>query len=172
VAVLPRPPSRHVRRPGEAIAIVDLDDAGGRVASPRVGPQARRRLGAAALGATIGLTIALWPAPLARSAVRAAASPSPGPASAAADVLLGSTDTLLRLPSGVVGVDLAAIPDRLLNDQPAARLRIPVFIRGTRGIASVDAPAEISWTEAGYWYWMRSSDLSITQLIDLASALR
>ena len=86
--------------------------------------------------------------------------------------LLGPTDVLLRLPSGVVGVDLAAIPDRLLNDQPAARLRIPVFIRGTRGIASVDAPSEISWTEAGYWYWMRSSDLSISQLIDLASALR
>jgi hypothetical protein len=115
----------------------------------------------------------LWPASPARAPLaRDATSASPAAASVAAGVLMGSTDTLLRLPSGVVGVDLAAIPDRLLNDQPAARLRIPVFIRGTRGIASVDAPSEISWTEAGYWYWMRSSEMSISQLVDLASALR
>jgi hypothetical protein len=72
----------------------------------------------------------------------------------------------------VSGVHLAAIPDRLLNDPPAARLRIPVLVRGTTGIASFDAPFEIAWTEDGYWYWMRASDLTVSQLVDLASALQ
>jgi hypothetical protein len=138
---------------------------------PRVGGRARRRIGAAAVGATIGLALVLWPAPPARPAARPVAS-SAAVASVATGTLVGSTDPVLELPSGVLGVDLAAIPDRLLNDPPAARLRLAVSVRGTRGIASIDAPAEISWSEAGYWYWMRSSDLSISQLIDLAGALR
>lgn len=78
----------------------------------------------------------------------------------------------LALPPGVIGVDLAAIPDQLLNDQPAARLRIGVNIRFTSGLASVDAPSEIAWTESGYYYWLRSPTLSISQLIEVASALR
>ena len=78
----------------------------------------------------------------------------------------------LALPAGLDGVDLAAIPDRLLNDPPDARLGLAVDVRGTKGIASTDAPFEIAWSEAGYWYWMRSGHMPVPRLIEIAGALQ
>ncbi|HEX9436629.1 MAG TPA: hypothetical protein VGA16_05650 [Candidatus Limnocylindria bacterium] len=118
----------------------------------------------------LGLAVSLWPATAPRPIPSATNAP-PAVGSSSVRPAVGATDPTLSLPAGVIGVDLAAIPDRLLNDPPAARLRLAVPIRGTFGIASVDAPSEIAWTEAGYWYWMRSKDLTIAQLIDLAGAL-
>ena len=116
----------------------------------------------------IGLIASLWPAVPARPTIVSVTSPS----APVAALTPPAPDRILALPPTVVGVDLAAIPDRLLNDPPAARLRVPILVRGTRGIGSVDAPSEISWTEAGYWYWMRSKDMSVAQLVDLAGALQ
>lgn len=103
------------------------------------------------------------------------ASPAESPAATAVPIgwwTFLALPSTLSLPPDARDVDLAAIPDRILNDPPAARLRVPLEIRGTSGLGSVDEPAEISWTEAGYWYWMRSSVLTIPQLVELASALR
>lgn len=125
--------------------------------------------------------IALWPAgqSVARpsSPPRASDAPAAAPATAPSGAvallpLAGSVERTLALPAGVTEADLSAIPDRYLNDPPAARLRMPVLVRGVPGIASADAPAEVAWSEGGHWYWLRAKDLTLRQLIELAAGLR
>jgi hypothetical protein len=77
----------------------------------------------------------------------------------------------LALPTGTTGARLSAIPDSLLNDQPASRYRMRVVVRGRTGLASVDGPLAIAWSENGYWYELSTTRLGLRQLIDLAGAL-
>jgi hypothetical protein len=136
--------------------------------------------GAVGLGAVV-LAVALWPSgspptrtttgPIASQAPVAVATAAPFVAVAPAP-LRGSVDRTLALPAAVTWAELSAIPDRYLNDPPAARLRLPVLVRGMPGIASAESPAEVAWSEGGHWYWLRAKDLTLGQLIDLATALR
>lgn len=78
----------------------------------------------------------------------------------------------LQLPARYSGVDLAALPDRLANEAPLWTLRSVVVIRGTPGMASVEGPALIAWTEGGIAYWLGSSTRSTAELIAIADELR
>lgn len=188
MAVLPRPPPRHVRAAGEAIAIVDLDEPRSARAPRRVGgvPAVTGivALGVIALAVVAsgqatpprsapGVTLAMADPAIAVPARPSTAAPAPIPTGlgfgwwAYIDV-----PHELALPSGVTGVRLSAIPDSLLNDQPAARFRVPVLVRGTTGLGATDGPAVVAWSEHGLWYELSSTRLTLPQLIDLASALR
>jgi len=78
----------------------------------------------------------------------------------------------LELPPGHATVDLAALPERLANEQIPASLRRVVTVRGSEGVASVEGPAQLMWTEGGIVYWLRSSDASTADLIRIADELR
>ena len=78
----------------------------------------------------------------------------------------------LQLPGTYANVDLAAMPDRLANEAAPWTLRSVVVIRGTPGVASVEGPAMISWTENGIAYSMASSTRSTIELIQIANDLR
>lgn len=186
MAVLSRPPPGHVRAAGEAIAIVDLDDEVAR-AAPRArysGGRVPAVTGIAAAGVVALAVIAFAQASPERAIPTVVtASPLPQPAAptthptATIAVIpdLGfifARQPTLGLPPGVSGVRLSAIPDSLLNDQPAARFRVRVLVRGTTGLGASDGPAVIAWSEDGFWYELASTRLTIPQLIDLASALR
>jgi hypothetical protein len=69
-------------------------------------------------------------------------------------------------------VELAFMPDRLANEAAPWTLRGVVVIRGAPGVASVEGPAVISWTENGIAYWMASPTRSIGDLIDIANQLK
>ncbi|MGH2450270.1 MAG: hypothetical protein ACRDGE_03160 [Candidatus Limnocylindria bacterium] len=78
----------------------------------------------------------------------------------------------LSLPPGLGEVTLSVIPDRLLNDPPDARFRLPVPVRGAVGLGSVEGPAAVTWSEGGFWYELRSPVHTVAQLVELAGALR
>lgn len=78
----------------------------------------------------------------------------------------------LALPPDVSDADLSVIPERVLNDPPPPYFRLPVTVRGTAGLASVEGPAAVVWTERGHWYQLGSTVRTIGELLDLASALR
>jgi hypothetical protein len=78
----------------------------------------------------------------------------------------------LQLPQRYVNVELAAMPDRLANEAASWTLRSVVVIRGTPGVASVEGPAVILWTENGIAYWLTSSTRSTAELIQIAGELR
>jgi len=78
----------------------------------------------------------------------------------------------LSLPAGVDNVDLFQIPDRLTNENLFWTLRSVVEIRGNAGLASVEGPAMITWTEDGFQYWMVSPTRTTGDLITIASGLK
>jgi len=78
----------------------------------------------------------------------------------------------LQLPRAYTNVDLAAMPDRLANEAAPSTLRSVVVIRGTPGVASVEGPAVISWTEKGIAYWLASPTRTTAELIRIADDLR
>jgi hypothetical protein len=78
----------------------------------------------------------------------------------------------LQLPGAYANVDLAAMPDRLANEAAPWTLRSVVVIRGTPGVASVEGPAVISWTENGIAYSLASPTRSTTELIQIANDLK
>ena len=84
----------------------------------------------------------------------------------------GQVLTPLQLPRSYVNVDLAAMPDRLANEAAPWTLRSVVVIRGAPGVASVEGPAVISWTENGIAYWLASPTRTTTELIQIANDLR
>lgn len=168
------------------MAIVDLDDAE-RPLVPERAAARRGRVASAALASAIAIfaltLLSSTPAPPApaRSSTSLSATPvaslaAAAPAASAAAVTPAAPTNLatrsLALPAGVGSVELAAIPDRLLNDPPAARLRVAVDVRGRVGLASADPPFEIAWSEGGYWYWLRSVDLSTEDLVRIATSMR
>ena len=78
----------------------------------------------------------------------------------------------LVLRQGIDSVDLAAMPDRLANEAPPASWRRVVLVRGLPGVASVEGPAVIAWTENGIAYSLASPTRSTEDLIQIASDLR
>jgi len=78
----------------------------------------------------------------------------------------------LTLPPGVGDVQLAAIPEWLVNDpQPRHMFVLPV--RRTIGIgADVDGAATLSWSERGYFYRLTSGTLGAAELARVAARLR
>ena len=104
---------------------------------------------------------------LADTAVSSAAA-----APASANVPRGVILRPLQLPPRYTGVDLAALPDRLANEAPLWTLRSVVVIRGTPGVASVEGPAMIAWTEGGIAYSLRSPTRTTAELITIADELR
>ena len=78
----------------------------------------------------------------------------------------------LALPADVADVELVAFPDWLANEPPPPRMRATVRVRGTVGLASVDTPAAINWTEDGVSYHLTSMRLSVSELVGVAARLR
>jgi hypothetical protein len=85
---------------------------------------------------------------------------------------LGGAASPLVLPGEVADASLTFIPDRLANEPPAASLREPIAIRATTGLASVEGPATIAWTERGLSYRLESSSLAVADLVRIAASLR
>jgi hypothetical protein len=78
----------------------------------------------------------------------------------------------LALPPNLDNVDLFLIPERITNENLIWTLRSIVRIRGSVGIASIEAPSIITWTEKGFQYWMISSTRTTDDLITIADDLR
>jgi hypothetical protein len=165
------------------MAIVDLDKG-----TPR---QARRgdRVLIAGLGSAILVFgVAIWltaphPAPVATAAPQssaAAASAAPAriaPAAIPGAPLIGQR-TLdpaarpLALPPGLESVDLFLVPERITNENLIWTMRSVVRIRGGVGLASIEGPAIVTWTEKGFQYWMVSPTRTTDELIKMADDLR
>jgi hypothetical protein len=78
----------------------------------------------------------------------------------------------LVLPQRLTDVDLSAMPDRLANEAAPAAWRSVITVRGVAGVASVEGPAVIAWTENGIAYWLASATRSTDELIAIADELR
>jgi hypothetical protein len=78
----------------------------------------------------------------------------------------------LVLPQRLTDVDLSAMPDRLANEAAPASWRRVVTVRGVPGVASVEGPAVVAWTEKGIAYWLASPTRSTEELITIADELR
>ena len=103
-----------------------------------------------------------------------APAPTPTPTAKATGALLAPRPQLsaLSLPTSVTDVELSAFPDWLANEPPPASLRAVVAIRGTMGIASVEGPTVVNWTERGVSYRLESLNRSVPELVVLADSLR
>lgn len=78
----------------------------------------------------------------------------------------------LVLPAGVTGVRLAAMPDRLLNDQPLSSLIWAVQVRGREAVASHEnGTTTVLWTERGTVYWLTSTQHGINELVAIGNRL-
>jgi hypothetical protein len=126
--------------------------------------------------------IALTSASLAFALAVWTGRPATAPLADAATTRWDQSISSASVPRGVVlkplvlaprpDVELAFMPDRLANEAAPWTLRDVVAIRGAPGVASVEGPAMISWTENGIAYWMVSLTRSIDDLIDIANQLR
>ena len=63
------------------------------------------------------------------------------------------------------------MPERLTNEAAPSSLRSVINVRGLPGVASVDAPSVISWSESGVVYWLISPSRSTSDLIRIADEL-
>jgi hypothetical protein len=78
----------------------------------------------------------------------------------------------LTLPPGEGDVQLAAIPEWLVND-PQPRHMGVVVVRRTIGIAvDSEGAATLSWSERGYYYRLTSYTLGVAELARVAARLR
>ncbi|HUG56411.1 MAG TPA: hypothetical protein VMJ92_04970 [Candidatus Limnocylindrales bacterium] len=84
----------------------------------------------------------------------------------------GRDSRALSVPAGLGDVRLSVLPDRLLNDPPDARFRLPVSVRGAVGLGSVEGPPAVTWSEGGFWYELSSPVHTVAELAELAGALR
>jgi hypothetical protein len=111
---------------------------------------------------------------------RRPAVPAPRAMSPAEDV---SATAMLAVPRGVVmrplvlparidDVDLSAMPDRLANEAAPSSWRRVVTVRGVPGVAAVEGPAVVAWTENGIAYRLASPTRSTEELIKIADELR
>gem|GEM_PF-4321823 len=78
----------------------------------------------------------------------------------------------LALPAHMDNVDLFLVPERITNENLIWTLRSIVRIRGGVGIASVEGPSIVTWTEKGFQYWMVSPTRTTDELIKIADDLR
>ena len=78
----------------------------------------------------------------------------------------------LALPDGDGDVQLAAIPERLVNDPQPPHTTV-IAVRRTIGIAAdAEGAATLSWSERGYYYRLTSSTLGVAELARVAARLR
>ena len=78
----------------------------------------------------------------------------------------------LALPANTDSVDLFLVPERITNENLIWTLRSVVRIRGGVGIASVEGPSIVTWTEKGFQYWMISPTRTTDELIKIANDLK
>ncbi len=109
---------------------------------------------------------AALPAPIAAAALPALAQTS------SALVPRGAVMRPLVLPQRLGDVDLSAMPDRLANEAAPSSWRRVITVRGIPGVASVEGPAVVAWTEKGIAYWLASPTRSTEELIAIADELR
>ena len=164
------------------MAIVDLDKG----TSPQ--PQRRDAVLIAGLGgAILAFAAATWlsaphpttasivarqsPAAVAISAIsRSSIVPLPAQPNALPTVY--PSPRPLALPANIDSVDLFLVPERITNENLIWTLRSIVRIRGGVGIASVEGPSIVTWTEKGFQYWMVSPTRTTDELIKIADDLR
>ena len=78
----------------------------------------------------------------------------------------------LTLPQGERDVQLAAIPEWLVND-PQPRHMLVLSVRRTIGIAAdTEGAVTLSWSERGYYYRLTSGTLGVAELARVAARLR
>jgi hypothetical protein len=126
----------------------------------------------AALLLACGLfAVAVWIAPPAATTAAASARTVEF-APSSAYVSRGAVMHPLALPQRIADVVLAAMPDRLANEAAPSTWRRVVTVRGIPGVASVEGPAVVAWTELGIAYWLQSPTRSTEELIAIADELR
>src|SRR3954464_8111297 len=166
------------------MAIVDLDRG------PARAGRARDGAAIAALGGAIAVfALALWLSAPHPTDLPTVSTPQPSPIAMTTAIcsrsgavctppllLVASFDPAARplaLPLGKTDdVDLFLLPERITNENLIWTLRSVVAIRGGQGLASVEGPAIVTWTEKGFQYWMISSSRTTDGLINLADDLR
>lgn len=167
------------------MAIVDLDK----------GPSRRPPRGDRAVIAALGGAVALFGLAMWLGAPDPAAGPNaarPSPTQSAVDApattviqsratapFVGARDAgaiaagrPLALPAGSDNVDLFLVPERITNENLIWTMRSVVRIRGGVGLASVEGPAIVTWTEKGFQYWLVSPTRTTDELIKMADDLR
>jgi hypothetical protein len=161
------------------LAIVDLDKGTTRQ------PQRRDAVLIVGLGgAILAFAAAIWlSAPHPTTSSTAFSQPSAAVASSAISrsttVLVPATPPSalptahpLALPANMDNVDLFLVPERITNENLIWTLRSIVRIRGGVGIASIEGPSIVTWTEKGFQYWMVSPTRTTDELIKIADDLR
>ena len=164
------------------MAIVDLDKS-----TPRQAQRGDRALIAVLGGAILIFSAAMW-----SSAPHAATAPATAP-QPSSDISITTTSRSgarvttstspgqtardpsarpLVLPANLDNVDLFLVPERITNENLIWTLRSIVPIRGGVGLASIEGPSIVTWTEKGFQYWMISSTRTTDDLIKIADDLR
>jgi hypothetical protein len=102
-----------------------------------------------------------------------AVTPTAAPVAAAdtSSISRGTTIHTLQLPRASSDVELEWMPERLTNEASPASLRQVITVRGLPGVASVETPYVISWSESGVVYWLISPTRSTSELISIADDL-
>ena len=162
------------------MAIVDLDKS-----TPRQAQRGDRALIAVLGGAILVFAAAIWSsaphaaATIARSSTAAPIAATARGSSALAQASIGSAVRTvdpsarpLMLPLNLDNVDLFLVPERITNENLIGTLRSIVRIRGGVGLASIEGPSIVTWTERGFQYWMISSTRTTDDLIKIADDLR
>ena len=130
---------------------------------------------------TEGMSLTHWPAVIVDIETDRPARPRRAPLVAALAVAVLTVSAApdapaslwtLSLPPGEGDVQLAAIPEWLVNDpQPRHMLVLPV--RRTIGIAAdTEGAVTLSWSERGYFYRLTSGTLGVAELARVAGRLR
>ena len=162
------------------MAIVDLDKGTSR--QPR---RSDRALIVGLGGAILIFTAAMWlsaPHPAATTLAQSTTAAPTGAISRSSTLAPASLGSAVRtvdpsarplmLPLNLDNVDLFLVPERITNENLIWTLRSIVRIRGGVGIASVEGPSIVTWTEKGFQYWMISSTRTTDDLIKIADDLR
>jgi hypothetical protein len=164
------------------LAIVDLDKG-----TSRQLRRSDRALIVGLGGAIVIFTAAMWlsaphPSPTTTTLAQSTAAPSTGAISRSSPLAPASLGSPVRtvdpsarplmLPLNLDNVDLFLVPERITNENLIWTLRSIVRIRGGVGIASVEGPSIVTWTEKGFQYWMISSTRTTDDLIKIADDLR
>jgi len=132
-----------------------------------------RALAAALLLACAAFAAGVWISrPVAANAPNSVAPAAVIGLSASLVVPRGVVMHPLALPARLDDVDLSAMPDRLANEAAPASWRRVITVRGVPGVASVEGPAVVAWTEKDVAYWLTSPTRSTEELIRIADELR
>jgi hypothetical protein len=123
----------------------------------------------ALLALSCAFALAVW---IGRPAAQRAIAPAESTSISSSRVSRGIVLRTLTLPGMIDDVDLGAMPDRLANEAAPAAWQRVITVRGIPGVASVNGPAVIAWTEAGVAYWLTSPTRSTDDLIAIADELR